>query len=163
VQIAKVFEAEVTAVCSTPNLDMARSLGADHVIDYTKEDFTHNGQRYDLIFAINGHRPLSAYRRALNSQGRYVCAGGALSQIFQAMLLGPLMSSTGGKKLGFMWITKPNQQDLVCLGQLLEAGTVVPVIEKCYPLSDVAAAVQYLAKGHARGKVVITLESTNKM
>jgi NADPH:quinone reductase-like Zn-dependent oxidoreductase len=138
---------------------MARSIGADRAIDYTKEDFSQNGQRYDLIFAANGYHTLSAYRRALNPEGRYVCAGGALSQIFQAMLLGPLMSRTGGKQLGFMWITKPNQQDLVYLGQLLEAGKVVPVIERCYPLGEVMAAMQYLATGHARGKVVVQISS----
>ena len=92
VQIAKAFGAEVTAVCSSRNVDMARSIGADHVIDYAKDDFTQNGGQYDLIFAVNGNHLLSAYRRALNSQGIYVCAGGALSQLFQAMLLGPLMS-----------------------------------------------------------------------
>jgi NADPH:quinone reductase-like Zn-dependent oxidoreductase len=159
VQIAKAFEAEVTAVCSTRNLDMACSSGADHVIDYTKEDFTQNGQCYDLIFAVNGFHPLSAYRRALSPQGRYVCAGGALAQIFQAMLLGPLMSLAGGKKLGWMWITKPNPQDLVYLGQLLETGKVVPVIEQCYPLDEVAAAMQYSAAGHARGKVVVQVSA----
>jgi NADPH:quinone reductase-like Zn-dependent oxidoreductase len=159
VQIAKAFETEVTAVCSTRNLDMARSSGADHVIDYTKEDFTPNGQRYDLIFAVNGYHPLSAYRRALSPLGRYVCAGGALSQIFQAMLLGPLMSVTGGKKMGFMWITKPNQQDLLHLGQLLETGKIVPVLEQCYPLGEVTAAMQYLATGHARGKVVVQISA----
>jgi NADPH:quinone reductase-like Zn-dependent oxidoreductase len=159
VQIAKAFGAEVTAVCSTRNLDMARSLGADHVIDYTKEDFTQNGLQYDLIFAVNGSHPLSAYRRALNTQGIYVCAGGALSQIFQAMLLGPWMSRKEGKKMGFMGIAKTNQKDLALMGELLEAGKVVPVIEICYPLSDVAVAVQYLAQGHARGKVVVQISS----
>ena len=159
VQIAKAFEAEVTAVCSARNMDLARSLGADHVIDYAKEDATHHGRLYDLIFAVNGHHPISAYRRALGPQGHYVCAGGALSQIFQAMLLGPLMSVTGGKKMGFMWITKPNRQDLVYLGQLLETGKVVPVIEQCYPLGEVAAAMQYSAAGHARGKVVVQVSA----
>ena len=100
VQIAKSFGAEVTAVCSTRNLDQARSLGADHVIDYTKEDFTQNGQQYDLILAANGYHPLSAYKRALTPKGIYVMAGGSMAQIFQAMLLGSWMSKTGGKKMG---------------------------------------------------------------
>src|SRR4030066_537956 len=99
VQIAKVFGAEVTAVCSTRNLEMARSIGADHVIDYTKEDFTQNVQQYDLIFAANGYHPLSAYKRALTPKGIYVMAGGSTAQIFQAMLLASWMSKTGGKKM----------------------------------------------------------------
>src|SRR6266536_1490263 len=100
VQIAKSFGAEVTAVCSTRNLDQARSIGADHVIDYTKEDFTRNGQQYDLILAANGYHSLSAYKRALTPKGIYVMAGGSTAQIFQAMLLGAWMSETGGKKMG---------------------------------------------------------------
>lgn len=162
VQIAKSFGAEVTAVCSTQNLDMARSIGADHVADYTKEDFTQNGQRYDLILAVNGYHPLATYRRALNPQGRYVCIGGTLPQIFQALLLGPWMSRKGGKKMGFMGIAKTNNNDLVFIGELLKAGKVVPVIENYYPLSEVAAAIRYLAEGHARGKVVISLEDDGK-
>jgi NADPH:quinone reductase-like Zn-dependent oxidoreductase len=159
VQIAKAFGAEVTAVCSSRNMDMARSIGADHAIDYAQEDFTQNGQQYDLIFAINGNHPLSSYRRALNPQGTYVCAGGALSQIFQSILLGSLMSKKNGKKMGFMGIAKSNQKDLTCLGELLEAGKVAPVIEKCYPLRDVTTAMRYLAEGHARGKVIVHISS----
>jgi NADPH:quinone reductase-like Zn-dependent oxidoreductase len=136
-------------------MKMARSIGADHVIDYTKENFTQNGQQYDLIFAVNGFHPLSAYQRALTPQGRYVCAGGTMPQILQAMLLGPFMSRKNGKKMGFMGIAKPNQKDLVYLKELLEVGRIVPVIEKSYPLSEVPAAMRYLLEGHARGKVVV--------
>ena len=157
VQIAKAFGAEVTAVCSTRNLESARSIGADHVLDYTKEDFTQQGVQYDLIFAVNGYHPLSAYQRALNPQGSYICAGGELRQIFQVMLLGSLMSRKKGKKLAFMGISKPNTKDLVTMGELLAAGKVTPVIERSYPLSEVPAAIRYLAEGHARGKVVITM------
>jgi len=157
VQIAKSFEAEVTAVCSSRNLDMARSIGADYVIDYTNEDFTKNGERYDLIFAINGNHPLSAYQRALNPQGTYVCVGGTLAQILQAMLLGPLMSRKNGKKMGFMGITKYNQKDLVYTRELLESGKVVPVIEKSYPLNEVSSAMRYVAEGHAHGKIVVQI------
>lgn len=157
VQIAKSFGAEVTAVCSTRNVEMVRSIGADHVIDYAKEDFTQGSQRYDLIFAVNGYHSLSAYQRALNPQGTYICAGGALPQIFQAMLLGPLMSRKNGKKIGFMGITKYNQKDLIYIKELLESGKVTPVIEKCYPLNEVPAVMQYLATGHARGKVVVQM------
>jgi NADPH:quinone reductase-like Zn-dependent oxidoreductase len=161
VQIAKSFGAEVTAVCSTRNLDQARSIGADHVIDYTKEDFTQNGQQYDLILAANGYHPLSAYQRALTPRGIYVMAGGSPAQIFQAMLLGPWMSRTGGKKMGSV-SAKPYQKDLVILKELLEAGKVVPVIDKRYPLSEVAEALRYLGEGHARGKIVITVEHNKK-
>ena len=160
VQIAKAFGAEVTAVCSTRNLDLARTLGADRVIDYTKEDFTRNGQTYDLIFAANGYHPLSAYKRALTPQGIYVMAGGKPGQIFQAMLLGSWMSENGGKKLGG-FTARANQKDLVMLKELVEAGKVVPVIDKRYSLSEAAEALRYLGAGHARGKVVITVEHSN--
>jgi NADPH:quinone reductase-like Zn-dependent oxidoreductase len=156
VQIAKSFGAEVTAVCSTRNLDMARSLGADHVIDYTKEDFTQNGRLYELILAVNGYHPISAYKRALTPGGIYVMAGGTIAQIFQAMLLGPWMSKTGGKKMGGV-SAKPDQKDLVYMKELIEAGKVVPVIDKRYPLREIPEALRYLGEGHARGKVVITV------
>jgi NADPH:quinone reductase-like Zn-dependent oxidoreductase len=160
VQIAKAFGAEVTAVCSTRNLDMARTLGADRVIDYTQEDFTRNGQTYDLILAANGYHPLSAYKRALTPQGIYVMAGGKPGQIFQAMLLGSWMSKNGGKKLGG-FTAQANQKDLVMLKELVEAGKVVPVIDKRYSLSETPEALRYLGAGHARGKVVITMEHSN--
>ncbi len=156
VQIAKSFGAEVTAVCSTRNQDMARAIGADHVIDYTQEDFTKNGQRYDLIIAANGYHPILDYRRALSPNGIYVVLGGSMAQIFQGMLLGPLLSWTGSKKMGSM-MTHSNQTDLVFLKELLEAGKIVPVIDRRYPLSEVAEAIKYLAEGHAQGKVVITM------
>jgi NADPH:quinone reductase-like Zn-dependent oxidoreductase len=156
-QLAKVFGAEVTAVCSPRNLDQARSLGADHVIDYTKKDFTQNGQQYDLILAANGYHPLSAYKRALAPQGIYVMAGGTAAQIFQAMLLGSLYSQKGGKKMGGV-SAKTSQSDLVILKELLEAGKIVPVIDRRYPLSETAEALRYLGAGHARAKVVITVE-----
>ena len=156
VQIAKSFGAEVTAVCSTRNLDMARSIGADHVIDYTQEDFTQNGQQYDLILAANGYHPLSDYRRALSPKGIYVMTGGSMAQMFQAMLLGPIISMTGSQKMGNM-LVKPNKKDLVFMKELLEAGKVVPVIDRCYPLSEVPEALRYLEEGHAQGKVVITV------
>jgi NADPH:quinone reductase-like Zn-dependent oxidoreductase len=162
VQLAKSFGAEVTAVCSTRNLDTARLIGADHVIDYTQEDFTRNGQRYDLVFAVNGYHSLSDYKRALSPQGIYVCAGGTMPQIFQAMLLGSLMSRKGGKKMGSMGIAKINQKDLVFLGELLDAGKLRPVIDRRYPLSEVADALRYLAEGHARGKLVIAVGHNDK-
>ncbi len=159
VQIAKAFGAEVTAVCSTRNLDLARTLGADRVIDYTQEDFTRTGHTYDLIFAANGYQPLSAYKRALAPQGIYVMSGGKPGQIFQAMLLGKWMSENGGRKLGG-FTARAHQGDLVVLKELLEAGKVVPVIDSRYPLSETAEALRYLGAGHARGKVVITVVSS---
>jgi len=162
VQIAKSFGAEVTAVCSTRNLDMVRSIGADQVIDYTQEDFTKSGRRYDLILAANGYHSIFDYKRALSPGGIYVVAGGSMAQFFQAMLLGPWISMTGSKKMGSMEIAKPNQKDLVFLSELLEAGKVVPVIDRSYPLSEVAEAIRYLEEKHARGKVVITVEHNNK-
>ena len=156
VQLAKFFGAEVTAVCSTKNLDMARSIGADHVIDYTKEDFTRNDQQYDLILAVNGYHPISAYQRALTPRGIYVVAGGKPTQLFQGMLLGPRISKAGGKKMGFL-SAKVSKKDLVFLKELLEAGKVVPVIDRRYPLSEAAEALRYLGEGHAKGKVVIAM------
>jgi len=157
VQIAKSFGAEVTAVCSSRNLEMARSIGADHVIDYEKEDFTKNDQRYDLILAVSGYHPLLDYRRALSPKGIYVAAGGSITQIMQAMLIGPLVSLIGNKKMSFMGITRTNRNDLVYVGELLESGKVAPVIEKNYPLNEVAAAMSYLVEGHARGKIVVQI------
>jgi NADPH:quinone reductase-like Zn-dependent oxidoreductase len=156
VQIAKYFGAEVTAVCSSRNLEMARSLGADHVIDYAQEDFTKGSMRYDLIFAANGYHPISAYKRALKPRGIYVMAGGTTAQMFQAMLLGPWISMIGSKKMGAV-SSKPNQNDLTLLKELIESGKLKPVIDRRYPLREVPDAIRYLEEGHARGKVVINV------
>src|SRR6266496_1496167 len=156
VQIAKSFGAEVTAVCSTKKSDMVRSIGADHVIDYTHEDFTQNGHRYDLILAANGYHSISDYKRVLSPKGTYVMSGGAGAQIFQAMLLGPWMSRNSSQKMGNL-SSKPNNKDLDFLKELLEAGKVIPVIDRCYPLSEVADAIRYVEEGHAQGKVVIAV------
>ncbi len=160
VQVAKSFGAEVTAVCSTRNVDTARSIGADHVIDYTREDFTQSGRRYDLITAANAYHSIFDYRRALSQDGIYVMAGGGWAQILQAMLLAPLLSLIGSKKMCF-FLAKINKKDLVLLKDLLETGKVVPIIDKRYPLSGVAEALRYLEEGHAQGKVVITVEHSN--
>jgi NADPH:quinone reductase-like Zn-dependent oxidoreductase len=157
VQLAKCFGAEVTAVCSPRNQDLARSLGADHIIDYTREDFTRRPQRYDLILAVNGYHPLPAYQRALQPQGIYVCAGGTMPQFFQSILLGPLMSRKGGKQLRSMGIARVDQNDLVYLAELLESGKIFPVIDRSYPLSETAEAIRYVEETHAQGKVVITV------
>lgn len=157
VQLAKASGAEVTAVCSGRNLNLARSWGADHVIDYAKEDFTKNGTQYDLILAVNGYHSLFAYRRALKSQGVYVCAGGALSQFLQVMLFGKQLSQKGGKTLKNMGIAKPNQDDLTHLGKLLKDGTIAPVIDRTYPLHETVSAIRYVIETHAQGKVVIRI------
>jgi NADPH:quinone reductase-like Zn-dependent oxidoreductase len=155
VQIAKELGAEVTAVCSTRNVDLARSIGADHIIDYTNTDFTRLRQRYDLILAVNGHHSIFAYRRMLNQNGIYVSIGG-LVPILEALLLGRLLSTLGRKKMTF-FIAKMNQTDLIFLKSLLQAGKIVPVIDRRYRLSEAAEALRYLAEGHAQGKVVLTV------
>ena len=161
VQIAKSFGAEVTGVCSTRNLDMVRSIGADQVIDYTQEDFTQNGQRYDLILDAAAYRSVSDYKRALSPKGIYVMIGGSVARMFQVIFLGPWISMTGSKKMGMM-MTKSNQKDLVFIKELLETGKVVAVIDRRYPLSEVPEAIRYLEEGHAQGKVVITVEHSKK-
>jgi NADPH:quinone reductase-like Zn-dependent oxidoreductase len=160
VQIAKAFGADVTAVCSTQNVDRMRSIGADQVIDYTQEDFTQNGQGYDLILAANGNRSIADYQRALSPHGTYITSGGSMSQLSQAMLQGPLISMRGTQKMGNL-LAKPNQADLTFVKELIEAGKVKPVIDRCYPLSETADALRYLEEGHARGKVVITVAKNN--
>lgn len=158
VQIAKAFGAEVTGVCSTRNLDMVRSIGADHVIDYTQDDFTNKGQKYDLIYCAVGNRTLADYKRALKAQGRCVIAGFTnLRLLFSHMILGPRGSKAGGQQVGLSGTMKPNQTDLILLKELIEAGKVVPVIDRCYPLSETAEAIRYLETGRARGKVIITV------
>jgi NADPH:quinone reductase-like Zn-dependent oxidoreductase len=158
IQIAKAFGAEVTAVCSTNKMETARSIGADHVLDYTRENFTQNGQQYDLILAANARHSIFAYRRALSPDGICVKAGGEpnLTGILQDLLVAPILSLTGRKKTcGF--IAKGSKNDLDVLRELLESGKIVPVIDKRYPLSETPAALRYLEEGHAQGKVVITV------
>ncbi len=161
VQIAKAFGAEVTGVCSTRNLEMVRSLGADHVIDYRKEDFTQNGQQYDLILAANGYHPISDYLRALSPDGIYVVAGGSMFQLLQAALQGRRTAKTGSRKTYVVSLVQ-RQKDLIFMKELLESGKVVPVIDGCYPLSKTAEAFWYFEKEHARGKIVITLNHDDK-
>ena len=157
VQLARHFGAQVTAVCSREKVAMALALGADHAIDYTREDFTASGRQYDLILAANGNRSIFDYRRALNPGGTYVMAGGDPMQLFQALLLGPWLSMVGRKKVGALMST-PNPEDLLLLKDLLESGKIRPVIDRRCPLSEVPDAIRYVEQGHAKGKVVITLE-----
>ena len=162
VQIAKVFGAEVTAVCSPRNLDQARSLGADHVIDYTKEDFAKNGQRYDLIYDIVGNHSTSAYKRSLNPGGICLLVGFGFprlswSKLFGHLLFDRIRSRFGDKKVRFMGIAKFNAEDMETLAGLLASGKIVPLIERRYPLEQTAEAMRYFGEGHARSKVVITV------
>lgn len=156
VQLAKYFEATVTAVCSTRNVEQTKKLGADYVIDYTKEKFTKSNLTYDIIVAINGSYPLLACKRMLNPKGTYVMVGGSLSQIFKTILFG-WMLSFGPKKICFL-AAKPKQKDLEFIVTLSNDGKIKPVIERCYPLDKTAEAVRYLSVGHAKGKVVIKVQ-----
>jgi len=159
IQIAKSFGAEVTAVCSTRNLQTAQSIGADHVVDYTRDNFTRNGLRYDLILAANAYHTIFDYRRALSRGGICVKSGGraSLPHIILDILLDRLLSLIGHKKTCGM-IAKVKKTDLLLLKDLPEAGKIVPVIDRRYPLSHTAEAIRYLEEGHARGKVVIAVE-----
>ena len=154
VQIAKASGAEVTAVCSARNLEMVRSLGADHVIDYKKEDFTQNGQQYELILAVNGYHPISDYLRVLSLNGNYVVVGGSMLQLFQAATLGRRNSKAVSQKTHVVSLVQ-NQKDLRFIKELLEDGKVIPVVDGCYPLRETADAFRYFEKVHPRGKVVI--------
>jgi len=156
VQIAKAFGAEVTAVCSTRNLDLVRSLGADHVIDYKVEDFTQNGQQYDLILAVNGYHPISVYLHALKPEGIYVVAGGSMFQLFQAASNRKRISNTGGQKIYVASLVQ-SQKDLILIKELLESGKIIPVIDGCYPLRNTSEAFWYFEKVHPKGKVVISV------
>jgi NADPH:quinone reductase-like Zn-dependent oxidoreductase len=157
VQLAKYFGAEVTGVDSTRKLDMLRSIGADHVIDYTRENYTKSGQRYDLILDVVAYRSIFAYKRALSPEGIFVYIGGSTAAVFQALLLGPLISRNGTKKMGVVMQEPNRKEDLVFLEELFKAGKVKPVIDRRYPLSEAAEAFRYLEKGHVLGKVVITM------
>ena len=140
---------------------MVRSIGADQVIDYTQEDFTKSGQRYDLILDIAAKGSVSDYKHALSPKGIYVLTGFSMAAMFGVLFLGPRISRTGNKKFVY-YGAKPNNKDLVFIKELIEAGKVVPVIDRRYPLSEVPEAIRYYEKGHAQGKVVITVEHNNQ-
>lgn len=155
IQIAKSFGAEVTGVDSTEKLDTMRSIGADHVIDYTQEDFTRNGQHYDLILDVQAHHSFFDYKHALSSEGIFVMVGGTSALVNRILLLGSLISIFGSKKMGLL-LHKANKE-MASMKELLEAGKVVPVIDRYYPLSEVAEAMRYFGEGLTRGKLVITM------
>lgn len=160
VQLAKAFGAHATGVCSTTKVDVVRSIGADHVIDYTRDDFAEGEQRYDLILDIGGNSSLARLRRALTPRGTLVIVGGetggrwlgGTDRQLRALMLSPFV----GQKLG-TFISKENHEDMLVLKELIESGQVTPVIDRTYPLSEVPEAIRYLEEGHARGKVVITV------
>jgi NADPH:quinone reductase-like Zn-dependent oxidoreductase len=160
VQIAKAFGAHVTGVCSTTKVEMVRSIGADHVIDYTREDFAEGDQRYDVILDIGGNSSLARLRRALTPEGTLVIVGGegggrwlgGTDRQIRALVLSPFVS----QKLG-TFVNRENHEDLLVLKELIESGKVTPVIDRTYLLSDVPEAIRYLEEGHARGKVVISV------
>jgi NADPH:quinone reductase-like Zn-dependent oxidoreductase len=157
VQIAKLTGAEVTGVDITHKLEVVRSVGADHVIDYTKEDFTQNGQQYDLILDVQGVRSMFDYKRALSSNGTYAMVGGPLPRIFQALVFGLWGSTTGGQN--FRLVAEGPSKGLADLKELIEAGNVVPVVDRVYKLCEVPEAFRYFAEGRHKGKIVITMES----
>jgi NADPH:quinone reductase-like Zn-dependent oxidoreductase len=155
VQVAKQMGAEITAVCSSAKIDLVVSLGADHVIDYTRQDFTKSGQKYDLILDIQGHHSIPDYKRALMPNGRYVMVGGETPLITRVLWQSIRSSLIGGPQMVLL-LHKANK-GLDELTQLLEQGIIKPVVDRCYPLDDLQQAIRYYAQGHARGKVVITM------
>jgi len=158
VQIAKALGAEVTGVCSARNVDGVRALGADFVVDYSREDFTNAAKRYDLILAVNGDRSIWDYKRALAPNGAYVMSGGSNRQLRDALVIGPFISR-GGQTFGNL-LMRPNQKDLMFLREQLEAGKLKPVIDRRYTLVEVPEAIRYVEEGHAAGKVVITISGS---
>jgi len=156
IQLAKYYEAEVTGVCSSKNVQQTLSLGADYVIDYTKGNFTEREKRYNIILGINGNYPLLAYKKILTSNGTYVMVGGSLSQIFKSLLFGWILS-LGSKKMKFL-AAKANITDLELLAKLLEKGIIKPVIDQRYTLDKTVNAMNYFKQGHSTGKVVINIE-----
>ncbi len=156
VQLARAMGADVTAVTSGSKLEMVRELGASRAIDYAREDFTTHAGQYDVILGVNGYHPLADYARALKPGGRYVMVGGTDAQIFESMLRAPFMRKRDGKRLSSV-MAKASSADLRALTAHIESGAVKPVIERCYPLAELAEAMRYLDAGHVRGKLVITI------
>ena len=157
IQLAKLYGAEVTGVDNTGKMDYLRSLGADHVIDYTREDFTKNGKQYDLILDVIAHRSVFAYARALRPNGTYFFVGGSVATLFQILFLGPLMRKMTGKNIRILMVAQ-NRKDLIAVTELCEAGEIRPVIDRKYPFSEVPEAMRYVGEGRAKGKVIITME-----
>lgn len=155
VQLAKYYDAQVTAVCSTKNVEQAHTLGADHVVDYTKEEILSLDKKFDVIIVVNGNRRLMHYKKALSTGGRVVMVGGSLSQILKTMIFGPILS-IGGKKFSLL-AAKAVTKDLDYIIKLVAEGKLKPVIDRTYPLKETPEAIKYLKQGHAQGKVVISV------
>ncbi|HET9914724.1 MAG TPA: NAD(P)-dependent alcohol dehydrogenase [Anaerolineales bacterium] len=161
VQLAKLHGAEVTGVDNASKLDFLRSLGTDHVIDYTREDFTKNGKQYDLILDVIAHRSVFAYQRVLKSGGTYFFVGGSVATLFQILLLGPWIRRTTSKNIRILAVPQ-NRKDLAAITELCEAGKIIPVIDRRYPLNETPEALRYVSEGRSKGKVVITVEQNHK-
>lgn len=161
IQLAKLYGAETTGVDNTGKLDFMRSLGADHVIDYTREDFTRTGKQYDLILDLIAHHSVFAYQRALRPNGTYFFVGGSAAVIFQVLLLGPWIKRATAKNIRMLMVLQ-NRKDLISITQLCETGKIVPVIDRRFSLSQVPEALRYVGEGRAKGKVVITMEYPGK-
>jgi NADPH:quinone reductase-like Zn-dependent oxidoreductase len=157
VQLAKLYGAEVTGVDNTGKMDFLRSLGADHVIDYTRQDFTKQGKQYDLILDLIAHRSVFAYKRALKPNGTAFFVGGSVGTLFQVLFLGPWIKRTTGRNVRILMVPQ-NNKDLISITQLCEEGKVVPVIDRRFPFREAPEALRYVSEGHAKGKVVINLE-----
>ena len=157
VQLAKLHGAEVTGVDNTYKLDFLHSLGADHVVDYTRENFTKSGKRFDLILDLTAHRSAFAYARALNPNGTYFFTGGSVATLFQILFLGPLIKRMASKSVRMLMVPQ-NREDLVAITELCTAGKIRPVIDRTYPFNEIPEAMRYVSEGRAKGKVVITLE-----
>lgn len=162
IQLAKLSGAEVTGVDHTTKLDFMRSLGADHVIDYTRQDFTKAGQQYDLILDVIAHRSIFAYKRALKHNGRYLAVGGAVATGLQVLLLGPLIRRITGKRIGVLAVQR-SRKALVAITDLCAAGKVVAHIDRCYPLNEVPQALRHLGEGHPKGKIVINVDQDRQV
>jgi len=157
VQIAKALGAEVTTVCSTSKVDIAKSIGADTVFDYTKEDFSQRKERYDVIIGANGYQPIATYKQALKEKGTFVHVGGSETQMYQVMLKGPWINLKEKKTMA-NFLQKANQKDLVFMKELIEEGKLKPVIDRQYTgLDEIPEALNYFERGHAAGKVVVSV------
>lgn len=157
IQLAKSHGTHVTAVCSAKNIEKARYVGADEIIDYTKTDFTEQSKKYEVIIAVNGFHPILNYWRCLSQGGKYVAIGGEMKQIFQAMLWGTIISLFSYKKMMFLGISKANKGDLDTLANLLESGIIVPLVDRSFPFSQTVDAFEYILDKHTQGKVVLTI------
>jgi NADPH:quinone reductase-like Zn-dependent oxidoreductase len=156
VQLARLYGAEVTGVDHAGKLDFIRSLGADHVVDYTREDFTESGEQYDLILDLIAYRPAPAYARALKPGGTYFAVGGSVATLIQILILGPWIRKSQKRNIRVLAVQR-SRKDLLAITELCETGKIIPVIDRQYPLHEVPQALQYLGEGHAKGKVVVTV------